>query len=94
VTDAAPLIVADLSRLVVRVWQDRAVCYDTASGDTIFLDEVGTAILGHLGAGPVDLKTLLSWLDDQLEPGSDPVDLSMQALARLRDLGLISESPV
>lgn len=91
---ATPAIVLEPSRLVVRIWQDRAVCYDTASGDTIFFDEVGSAILDRLGAGPADLKTLLAWLEDQFEPELDLTDLSFQALARLRDLGLISESPV
>ena len=89
----APVIALQSSRLVVRIWQDQAVCYDTISGDTIFLDEVGTAILDRLGVGPTDLATLVSWLEDQFEPGQDVVDLSNLALARLRDMGLIIESP-
>ena len=92
-TTATSVIVLQPSRLIVRVWQDLAVCYDNESGDTIFLDEVGTAILERLGADPADLEALLSWLDGQFEPAQDLADLARQALARLRDLGLISESP-
>jgi len=93
VTDRGTVVALSSRGLVVRTWQDRAVCYDAASGDTLFLDELGTAILELLGPGPVDLEMLISRLEERFAAGQELADVADQALARLRALGLISDTP-
>jgi PqqD family protein of HPr-rel-A system len=93
VTDGASLFSLSAGRFAVRTWQDRAVCYDAASGDTVFLDELGTVILDVLGAGPATLDALISRLGERFTVEQELADLAGQALARLSALGFISEAP-
>jgi len=92
---AAKSIVSRTSRpVIVRTWQHRSVVFDAASGDTLFLDDLGTSILRLLEIGPIARDALVSSLGQQFEGSAGQIaDASGNAIAELCKLGLIVELP-
>ncbi len=82
--------------VVTRVWSNESVAYDTRTGDTHLLEPLSTELLRRLESGPKTSDELAAALaaDFEFAPEDDVPALTANALAKLRELGMIDVAPV
>ena len=83
-------------RWASRSWVDEIVAYDLLSGHTHLLEPLSTELLRRLEAGPKTTDELAAALtaDFDFAPEDDVPALTADALAKLRELGMVDAVPV
>ena len=81
---------------VTRIWSDEAIAYNSLTGDTHLLEPLSTELLRRLDSGPKTSDELAAALaaDFDFAPEDDVPTLTANALAKLRELGMVDAVPV